>query len=637
MLSKNYKLSIIIPMYNTENYIEKCLDSVLNQSYRNIEVIVVDDCSKDNGKTIVERYMTKDERVKYVKHEVNKGLFQARLTGAKEATGDYIAFLDSDDYISIDYYRTLIYSAVENQSDIVIGNTVLKYDNGDQIVYNLFDMKFDTLNGEECIEEYFKQEGLCFSWHTIWNKIYSKKIWDRACIHYKDIKKHLIMTEDFAFSTVLFYYAQKMTKVENDAIFYCKHEKTSTDVNKLSVQKFEKNIGDLKTSFGFVENFMKKVGIYEKYGENFRRWKALYKSQQISYLKWTNLEEKDEEAVMKLIEEFCDDDEKIMDGDHFSTIQTDWDNRLEKIKQNMADKSIEYISFDIFDTLIMRPFFEPSDIFLMLDPYFRKISGNETGINFSKIRKTSEQIAREDLYKNDKQYYQEITIDEIYETIHEKYRISKDILEKMKQKEIEYELKFCRQRKTGYELYQMALEMGKKVICISDMYLDKETIEKILKNNKYDHIETIFLSSEYRVTKSKGDLYKLAYTKLEISPKKILHIGDNFYPDVEMARKQGLNAEHLKKATDVFCENRLADVFIKDLPDWQDNKAAMNFLGIRTMMGIVANKYFDNPYRPFNKESIFNGEPYLIGYYALRNAFVWNCKLAYKRYNKKTI
>ena len=68
MLSKNYKLSIIIPMYNTENYIEKCLDSVLNQSYRNIEVIVVDDCSKDNGKTIVERYMTKDERVKYVKH-----------------------------------------------------------------------------------------------------------------------------------------------------------------------------------------------------------------------------------------------------------------------------------------------------------------------------------------------------------------------------------------------------------------------------------------------------------------------------------------------------------------------------------------------------------------------------------------
>lgn len=613
MLDKNYKLSIIIPMYNVKKYIDKCLKSLLNQSYKNLEIIVVDDCSTDDGYKIVQKYMTKDNRIKYVKHEKNKGLFQARITGSREATGEYIAFLDSDDYVSIDYYRTLIYNAVENSSDIVIGNTVLEYDDGRRTCYNLFDFKFDELNGENCLEEYFRQEGLCFSWHTIWNKIYSKEIWDKAFPHYSDITSHLIMTEDFAFSTVLFYYAKKITKVENDAIFYCKHEQTSTDVNKLNIKKFRKNINDLKLSFGFVQNFLKKMGIYDKYGTNFERWRALYKGQQVSYLKWSNLEKNDEREANELINEFCDSTEEIKDGEYFYSIQTEWNSRLEEIKNKIADPKVQVISFDIFDTLILRPFWIPRDMFLLLDSYFREISKNDTGINFSKIRVMCEQIAREEICNSK---CQEVTLDEIYKTINEKYMISMDILEKMKQKEIEYELRFCTRRNTGYELYQMAKEMGKQVVCISDMYLDKEVIRKILQNNNYN-IEKIFISSEYRLTKSTGDLYTKAFNELGVSQNKILHIGDNYYSDVEMAKKKGLHSDHLQKAADAFIEKRLADVFIRDLPDWQDNIASMNFLGIRTMMGIVANKYFDNPYRPFNDKSIFNADTYLIGYYAL--------------------
>ena len=264
----------------------------------------------------------------------------------------------------------------------------------------------------------------------------------------------------------------------------------------------------------------------------------------------------------------------------------------------------------------MRPFFIPSDMFSLMDEYFRDISKNCTGINFSKIRIICEQIAREKLNSKDEKK-QEITIDEIYDTINEKYKIKENILAEMKKKEIELELRFCRVRKTGYELYKMALDLGKKVICISDMYLDINTIQKILKNNGYDKIQKIFLSSDAMLTKSTGDLFDFAISNLKIMPSQIIHIGDNYESDIKQAIKKEVTVGHLKKATDVFWENRLEDVFIKDLPDWQDNRASMNFLGIRTMMALVANKYFDNPYRPFNKESIFNGDPYLIGYYAL--------------------
>ena len=613
MVNINKKLSIIIPVYNVEKYIDTCLKSVINQTYKNLEIIIVDDCSTDNSYNIIQEYITKDNRIKYVKHEVNKGLFQARITGSREATGDYIAFLDSDDYISIDYYRTLIYNATQNSSDIVIGNTVLTYDDGRKIIYNFFDFKFDELIGKDCIKEYFKQEGLCFSWHTIWNKIYSKKIWDESFPYYSDINEHLIMTEDFAFSTVLFYHAKKITKVENDAIFYCKHEKTSTDVNKLNLKKFQKNMSDLKLSFGFVESFMKKVAIYDDYKTNFERWKALYKQQQISYLKINKLNKEEEREALKLIESFCNNNEKIIDGDYYSSVETAWDDRLEKIKQQIVSNKTKIISFDIFDTLILRPFWIPSDLFSLLDSYFREITKNDTGIDFSKIRVLCEQIARNSHCNNE---IQEITLDEIYKTIHEQYMIPQFVLEQMMLKEIEYELRFCSRRNTGYELYQLAKNTGKKVICTSDMYLDKKIIEKILQKNNYE-VDNVFISSEYKLCKGTGDLYLQVCNDLNALPQEILHIGDNYYSDVEKAREKGLYAEYLKKAVDVFQDYRLADVYIKDLPDWQDNIAGMNFLGIRSMLGLVANKYFDNPYRSFNRESIFNADISLIGYYAL--------------------
>lgn len=114
-----YAISVIIPVYNTEKYIKRCLDSVVNQSFKNIEIVIVDDCSPDNSHSIIESYQKNDSRIKYIKHPHNKGLLWARITGIRNATGKYILHLDADDAISLTTCDELFALAEKNEADIV--------------------------------------------------------------------------------------------------------------------------------------------------------------------------------------------------------------------------------------------------------------------------------------------------------------------------------------------------------------------------------------------------------------------------------------------------------------------------------------------------------------------------------------
>lgn len=617
---KNKKLSIVVPNYNNEKYLKKCIECLLQQTYKNIEIIVVNDGSKGKSDEIMATY-SDNPKIKYVKHDVNKGLFQARLTGASNATGDYITFLDADDYVSIDYYRTMMRKAEETNSDMVISRMALEYDSGKQIEYKLFEKHFESLNGKECIDQYFKQKGLDFSWHTIWNKIYSKKLWDKAAKHYGDIKERLVMTEDFAFSTVLFYYCTKLTQVQNDRIFYCQHDVTSTSIQDITFSKAEKNIHDMNVSFTFVENFMKKVGIYDKYKEQLNEWKHLYANQHRNNVKRAKkLSKAEKEKIYNIIDEFCDDKSKIYNADFFYTIEVKYNDKLEKIKQLIASPKIKCVSFDIFDTLITRPFYEPLDMFRIMDKDYRELTHNDVGINFSKIRVISENICRENKRKTDPEC-QEVTLDEIYDTIHTQYEISKDVLEKLKKKECEYEIRFCKRRDTIHELYELALDMGKKVIFTSDMYLPEYVIVKILKENGYTEYTKLYLSSTVKKIKWTGDLYRHVFKDMGLEPGEMIHMGDNFESDYKRAKELGMNSIHIPKTIDVMTKtnytNNLAQPLIKSLPFWRDNAESIRFMGIRCMMAVVANKLFDNPFKTFDHRTDFNSDPYLIGYYAL--------------------
>ena len=462
-IENNKKISIIVPVYNSEDFLGVCLNSLIEQSYKNLELIVVNDGSPKNCKEITEEYIKKDNRIKYVEHEKNRGLFQARITGFENSTGKYIAFLDADDYVSNDFYRELIEKAEETNSDIVISKLVMDYGKGNKKIYNLFDFPFEELNGEECYEQFYNQEGLNFSWHITPNKIYSRKIWEKAIKEYQKIDKHLIMTEDFAFSNVLFYYAEKVTKVDRVAFYYTKHDGASTSVNNMSFKKASKNLEDLTTSFSFVENFLKEKNIYEKYKEQFEKWRALYCQIHKSYLLNLSFTKEEKDRLEEKFSGFCPKQFEVKNSGFFSSVETPFNEGLDKLKEKIMAEKTKVVSFDIFDTLITRPFLYPKDLFTFLNDDYRRLSNN-LGIDFSKIREECEVLARTEAYEQKKE---EVTLNRIYELIEEEYEMPNSIVETLKKKEIELELRFCKRRETAYSIYKLAKYLGKKVICTS--------------------------------------------------------------------------------------------------------------------------------------------------------------------------
>lgn len=127
----NPLISIIVPVYNVQDYLRKCIDSLLNQDYENCEIVLVNDCSTDESPRIAKEYVAKHpNKCILVNHEKNGGLSAARNTGIKHANGEWLSFVDSDDWVSKDYVSGLYDTAIKEHADIVIGGVVYAYDNG---------------------------------------------------------------------------------------------------------------------------------------------------------------------------------------------------------------------------------------------------------------------------------------------------------------------------------------------------------------------------------------------------------------------------------------------------------------------------------------------------------------------------
>lgn len=172
MVEERPKISVIVPVYNDDQYLSKCLDSILSQTFKNIEVIVVNDGSTDNSKEICNNFARKNDKVKVI-HQEKLGVSVARNTGLSHAMGEFIGFVDADDYIHKNMYRNL-YGACQNTgSDISICKLGREIDGklvtSDDKFYSL------ALNNEEAMEELFK--GILYRF-SLCNKLFNRKIFD---------------------------------------------------------------------------------------------------------------------------------------------------------------------------------------------------------------------------------------------------------------------------------------------------------------------------------------------------------------------------------------------------------------------------------------------------------------------------
>lgn len=618
------KITVVVPVYNTEKYLRRCLGSILEQTYKNIEIIAVNDGSTDGSARILDEFAAVDGRITVISHEKNKGLFHARITGVKNAHGDYIGFVDSDDYISCDYYRTLLDKAEETGSDIVVGRVVHENENGKRWVHNSYHfMDYGPLEGDNIATEYWQQEGRNFTWHTIWNKLYSKRIWDKALPVLKRQDKHLIMTEDFVFSSVLFNLAERLDSVDYGAYFYFQNAAASTS-NSGGAAKFRKNISDLKTAFDFVRDYIRSGDYRIDVKRQFEIWFDLYCYFWSCNIDNSALLEEEKIPLRELLDESLPDHgNEIKNPSYFYEVTSEYDNRYNDIIDKINSENIKCVSFDIFDTAILRPFFKPTDLFITLDKRFAEECPGERR-KFSELRiRAEEEVRKEKIYCEIPEK-EDVSLDDIFSKISEISNVNNEILDLFKFAERDTELKFCRFRKSVLNIYKAALQCEKKIYFTSDMYLGKDVLAQILEKNGYYEYSDILVSCGENASKRTGLLYNMLIKRSGFEPSEIVHIGDSWESDTVNAKAAGI--EPLPYPAPLQCiQYNVAEIksthsccpYSEPSGSMINFEKSLRFLGVRTALAVAANELYDNPFIPFNEWSEMNCSPKYLGYYAL--------------------
>jgi len=168
------EISVIVPVYNVEKYLEKCIDSILSQTFKNFEVILVDDGSTDSCGIICDEYERLDNRVKVI-HKINGGLSSARNSGLEIASGEYVAFVDSDDWIDKNMYQELYNEAKKNNADIVQCKFIKAKDENVSIYNNELN-EVEVIGNLDALCNLYNEK--CIETVVTWNKLYKRYLFN---------------------------------------------------------------------------------------------------------------------------------------------------------------------------------------------------------------------------------------------------------------------------------------------------------------------------------------------------------------------------------------------------------------------------------------------------------------------------
>ena len=229
----NSKVSIIIPAYNVADYIEKCVKSVANQTYQNLEIIVVNDGSKDNTLSIITHLAEQDERIKLIDKK-NGGVSAARNDGMRSSTGEYVAFVDGDDYIADDFVEYMLTTSLRNEADFVFSKNCFLYEGETQISK----VEEKVLSPEEAT-------GLLLSPEVsvgCWNKLFKKSVLEQFNLHFME---DLFYGEGLYFITAFAQRANK-TVCSNKKVYYYRRNNDTSATTKFNINAIRNGLLSLE-------------------------------------------------------------------------------------------------------------------------------------------------------------------------------------------------------------------------------------------------------------------------------------------------------------------------------------------------------------------------------------------------------
>lgn len=258
----NPKVSVIIPVYNSEKYLAECLKSVINQTLKEIEILCVNDGSTDGSAEILEQYAKKDERIKIFNQE-NKGAGSARNVGLKEAKGEFLAFLDSDDFYNVDYIEKMYNKAKNTNSDIVICAArsfdviTQEYASMPWSLETKLLPKKEIFNYKDIPDYIFN---IAQNWN--WNKLYKREFVEKNNIVFQEIYR----TNDLLFTCKALVLAEKISVINEELVNY----RISQETNCQSTN--ETHPFDFYCAFKELRKFLISKKIYKQVKKSYLAW-----------------------------------------------------------------------------------------------------------------------------------------------------------------------------------------------------------------------------------------------------------------------------------------------------------------------------------------------------------------------------
>ncbi|WP_434062734.1 glycosyltransferase family 2 protein [Helicobacter zhangjianzhongii] len=247
------RFSIIIPTYNVEAYIARCLESCINQTFSDIEILVVDDCGSDSSITIAQRYATKDPRIRIIHNAKNLGTFATRIAGIAEARGEYILLVDADDYLHLHACQTLHHATAHNASILhfkahytATAKAPLLAKLTHYARYALPTRFCKTPLHNEQIAYNFFLDSRQFPKFTLWDKCYKASLLRHACAHFIDSSFTPIVADDMLFFLVVASLATSYIGIDKRLYFYCLNTHSSMQAPSKKARRIE--------SFSYVAN-----------------------------------------------------------------------------------------------------------------------------------------------------------------------------------------------------------------------------------------------------------------------------------------------------------------------------------------------------------------------------------------------